>query len=226
MKHRESERGLDMTRNLLRFSRRTFAASGLALSWLSDSQAPQTRSVSGISAPFLRDYFSEGIAIDPFLACIDSQVECRSLGQLRSTSTPDPALDAYTSFLERHGYRDEMDFIFTVEDTPLAVLSLFGEQRFQFDPGHNAHLHEFLSSYIAAHPFAVTWRRQRILQERFHLTPREVEVVEQIRQGRTNGQIAAELGVSLTTVKTHVARALDKVDAPNRSALTAFTHQL
>lgn len=226
MMFRENQRGADMADDLLRFSRQAFSATGLALSWLSSSQAPQTPRVSGMSETFLREYFSRGVVIDPFLACIDSQASCHTLWQLRSEPAPAASINAYAAFLAKHGYHDEMDVIFTIEGTPLAVLSLFGEQRFQFNPGDNAHLHEFLSSYIACHPFATKWRRQRVLQNTFELTPREIDVVEQVREGKTNSQIAAALGVSLTTVKTHVARALDKVDAPSRSALAALANQL
>ena len=53
------------------------------------------------------------------------------------------------------------------------------------------------------------------------LTAREVEVLGLLANGCSNSQIAAELFVSLNTVKTHVSRVLTKLGAPSRSAAVA-----
>jgi DNA-binding NarL/FixJ family response regulator len=42
-------------------------------------------------------------------------------------------------------------------------------------------------------------------------------VLEQIRAGRTNREIAGRLGVSPTTVNKHVHRVLSKLNARNRA---------
>jgi len=48
------------------------------------------------------------------------------------------------------------------------------------------------------------------------LTEREREVAEAIGQGKSNADIAAELYMSVATVKAHVTRVLSKLDADNR----------
>lgn len=49
------------------------------------------------------------------------------------------------------------------------------------------------------------------------LTPRELEVIKLIVQGRSNKEIAQELGVELTTVKLHVGNVLSKLNANDRT---------
>lgn len=51
------------------------------------------------------------------------------------------------------------------------------------------------------------------------LTPAEWRVLEQLRTGRTNQEIAGHLGVSHNTVKTHVSNMLAKLDVEHRHEL-------
>ncbi|WP_404962990.1 response regulator [Streptomyces sp. 147326] len=54
------------------------------------------------------------------------------------------------------------------------------------------------------------------------LTEREREVVRCLARGLTNAEIAAELFVSLSTVKTHLANIQAKLDARNRVEIAAW----
>ncbi|OKI05298.1 DNA-binding response regulator [Streptomyces sp. CB02923] len=54
------------------------------------------------------------------------------------------------------------------------------------------------------------------------LTDREQDVVRALARGRTNAEIAAELYVSLSTVKTHLANVQAKLDARNRVEIAAW----
>ena len=49
------------------------------------------------------------------------------------------------------------------------------------------------------------------------LTLREIEVLEQIVHGKNNKEIAAELVISETTVKTHINRLLGKLGVTDRT---------
>jgi DNA-binding NarL/FixJ family response regulator len=57
------------------------------------------------------------------------------------------------------------------------------------------------------------------------LTEREEEVLAAVATGRTNAEIAEELYISLSTVKTHLASLQDKVGARNRVELAAWAWQ-
>ncbi|MEV4435342.1 response regulator transcription factor [Streptomyces sp. NPDC049585] len=54
------------------------------------------------------------------------------------------------------------------------------------------------------------------------LTDREADVVRCLARGATNAEIAAELYVSLSTVKTHLANVQLKLDARNRVEIAAW----
>lgn len=60
------------------------------------------------------------------------------------------------------------------------------------------------------------------------LTIRELDILTHVARGLTNEQIAAQLGISSATVKTHVNRTMTKLDVHDRSQLVvlAFTSGL
>ncbi|GAA5123136.1 response regulator transcription factor [Pseudonocardia adelaidensis] len=73
-----------------------------------------------------------------------------------------------------------------------------------------------LLEHLAARPVA------RTPQLPDHLSPRELEVVRAVARGRTNAEIAAELFVSLSTVKTHLTNIQTKLSARNRVEIAAW----
>jgi len=57
----------------------------------------------------------------------------------------------------------------------------------------------------------------------WRLTPREGQIVAEVVAGKTNKEIAQELGVSLQTVKHHLTNIFDKVGVHNRLELALFS---
>ena len=73
-----------------------------------------------------------------------------------------------------------------------------------------------LLEHLAARPVA------RTPQLTDALSPRELDVVRAVARGRTNAEIAAELFVSLSTVKTHLTNIQTKLSARNRVEIAAW----
>jgi ATP/maltotriose-dependent transcriptional regulator MalT len=57
------------------------------------------------------------------------------------------------------------------------------------------------------------------------LSPREVEVLGLVAHGRSNRQIAAELGISERTIDRHVSNIYAKLDVSSRAAATAYAYE-
>jgi DNA-binding NarL/FixJ family response regulator len=57
------------------------------------------------------------------------------------------------------------------------------------------------------------------------LTDREEQVLLRVARGHTNGEVAAELYISISTVKTHLATLMRKLGARNRVELAMWAYE-
>ena len=73
--------------------------------------------------------------------------------------------------------------------------------------------------------FAGTDRRARPSQPVDPLTEREEEVLLTVARGRTNAEIARELHISLSTVKTHLASLMAKLGVRNRVEVAMWAYE-
>ncbi|BDZ50747.1 DNA-binding response regulator [Frondihabitans sucicola] len=103
---------------------------------------------------------------------------------------------------------------FLLKDTPPAELveavRLVAGGRPMLSPAVTAKLIEVVTS----HPDASARSGARARLDT--LTDRERAVAVELARGRSNGEIARTLSVSVATVKTHLGRVFDKLDASNR----------
>ena len=73
--------------------------------------------------------------------------------------------------------------------------------------------------------FADTHGRPRPAQPIEPLTSREEEVLIPVAQGWTNSEIADDLHISISTVKTHLASLMRKLDARNRVEIAMWAYE-
>jgi len=83
----------------------------------------------------------------------------------------------------------------------------------------------FTSLELAVYRYTLEHRqtipsRQKINERTIQdLTQKEYEVLEDLCQGLTNKQLSEKHFISLNTVKTHVRKILEKMEAPNRASV-------
>ncbi len=69
------------------------------------------------------------------------------------------------------------------------------------------------------HPVEINEKGRKKTVE-IHLTPREVEVLQLIAEGKANKQIAGDLGISIKTVEKHRSHLMQKLDIHDTAGLT------
>jgi DNA-binding NarL/FixJ family response regulator len=79
-----------------------------------------------------------------------------------------------------------------------------------------------LIAAFARQPRAATTSSEDALAQ---LTSREHDVLRQVAAGKSNTEIAAELNLSVATVKTHISRLLDKLDCRDRAQLVVVAYE-
>jgi DNA-binding NarL/FixJ family response regulator len=67
---------------------------------------------------------------------------------------------------------------------------------------------------------------RRVLSDELDLTPRELSVLDLLREGKPNKLIAAELKMEESTVKVHVRNILKKLHAANRTHAASLANRL
>ena len=69
---------------------------------------------------------------------------------------------------------------------------------------------------LTARPSTGPFERNQAAIRSLGLTDRECDILEQLASGRSNKELARDLGISPNTVKTHVARVYEKLEVQKR----------
>lgn len=81
-----------------------------------------------------------------------------------------------------------------------------------------------LVDYVRAHSAAAP--AAALMPSEQRLTKRELTVLESVAKGHTNRAVAAELSISVETVRSHVSHILAKLGTPTRGGAVARYHEL
>ena len=132
----------------------------------------------------------------------------------------------YRDFMQPLGHRYVSDMFFRREGKIIAVLTMLrGAVLGPFSEAELAllrNLQPFLQYTLNTVYLHRRVQQREGAKERFGLTEREVDVVELIIAGANNKTIARELGLSLSTVKTHLQHAFHKTGVSSRTELSAL----
>ncbi|GII60713.1 DNA-binding response regulator [Sphaerisporangium krabiense] len=111
---------------------------------------------------------------------------------------------------------------FVLKDTPPAEIVAAVRRVAAGDPVLSTAVTRRLIAHVAAS--APGQRRTRALALLAELNDREREVAAAVGRGRSNAEIAAELYMSVPTVKTHVSRILTRLGLNNRVQIALLAH--
>lgn len=123
------------------------------------------------------------------------------------------------------GHRHVADMFFRLDGEIVAVLSMLrapAEGPFtasELDLLRT--LQPFLEFTLNSVYLPRRYQERATLGQRYELTGRELDVVELILAGASNKAIAADLNLSVATVKTHLQHIFAKFDVRSRTALSA-----
>ena len=138
---------------------------------------------------------------------------------------PSKELVEYTQFMRRYDIIDNIDLILRHNNEIKAGLSVMWTSCDRGPTTVDFRLAEDLQPYIQFNlfdlPLAVPVEQQDRAIDGLHLTPRETDVAKLICAGRTNADIAACLGIGVSTVKTHLIHVFEKIGVESRSGLVA-----
>ena len=84
----------------------------------------------------------------------------------------------------------------------------------------------FLGARVLAGPPPQPFNGNPEVQSTLGISPRELTVLHELAAGRSNKEIATVLGVSPNTVKTHIARLFEKLEAKRRTDAIAKAREL
>lgn len=179
-----------------------------------------------LSAQAERDYTSSFGQLDPLkpglFTLTDTRVAC-----LDERLSEDELLasEYYRRFMQPLNHRHVADMFFRKHRDIIAVLTMIREPslgRFSLEELRLLrNLQPFLEFTLNTVYLPRRYREREVIAAQHQLTERELDVVELIIAGASNKAIAAELELSVATVKTHIQHIFHKFEVPSRTALSA-----
>ena len=129
----------------------------------------------------------------------------------------------YQDFLKPLNYRYATDIFFRSEGKIIAVITLLrDESQGEFTEEELSILRKqqpFLEYVLNTVYLSKRVEERNTIEERYHLSSRELDVLELMISGANNKAIAKELTLGLATVKTHLQHIYQKIGVASRTEL-------
>jgi len=142
-------------------------------------------------------------------------IQCGAIGYITKDIEPDALIHAI-----RCAARDELCIPRSLATQVLAHLRSFGQQALQTAQMPKAALHATVAYNIPQRPGSASANGQN--KPRM-LTDREREIIDLMRLGRKNREIAKELAIAESTVHKHIQNIFEKLHARNRTEAIYLT---
>ena len=154
------------------------------------------------------NYLTAAMTKSDWLHCIKTFAACDVVDVLEEVTTPTLVT------CPRSVYVSEADCIEVTARIPGARLAILDERSFYPDGAPITTLRE-MESFLQERPLAASTPET-------NLTPREIEVLGLVADGKTNREIAEALVISERTVINHLSNIFTKTGAENRAGAAAF----
>lgn len=174
-----------------------------------------------------RDYYNNFRSMDPLnpakfentaetVVTIDSQISESNLLQTIY----------YQDFMVPNDHRYVADMLFRTNGRISAILTMLRKKEYgaftSVEVEHLRTIQPFLE-YALNEVYTPKRESQRqLFEQQYHLTDREIDVLELLVCGGANKAIANDLGLSLSTVKTHLQHMFQKTGVDSRNELVAL----
>ncbi|MCF4166752.1 helix-turn-helix transcriptional regulator [Zavarzinia compransoris] len=194
--------------------------------WVDPDARVVDYSTTGISTRMMDEYM-EGLYVHDPLNVYEIFDFCEDIAFLghERRHRPEESNRLHDAFLQRYGVHDEVNFIFRDHGKPFALLAVLNGPRgdsFTSRLINWGAMRSYLEFTLRMHPRVRQARQDMMLTTRFGLTPREIQVVDLLKNGASNMTIAQIMGIGVATVKTYVINILNKLGVENRAAIIAF----
>lgn len=212
----------ELVSNLIGFGSSLCKASSGVFFWVDDDYAIIEPQLFSLAHDFVDDYQVRMAGIDPISVRRMTQdnrkiaMLCAELPRFSVSVS-----SSYHQYLNSFDLTDEVDLVFHHDSIPVACLTMFrgrSQPAFSTDMLDWEGLRRYFQVTVQAHWRVRTRNAARHLVSRYDLKPREIEVLQLLTTGAANADISEILGISLSTVKTHIVNIFDKMGVDSRAA--------
>lgn len=181
-----------------------------------------------LSVTLVDQYLSKMQRYDP-LSMLNHQDRSLKMRVLSEQVVP----EQYADFIKKYQFGDNIELYFNHEHSPVRGISLIRSNkqgRFLAQDITTLNSLYQLADFCMQQNFQSTFQSNMAVNstflQSFQLKKKQSEVLYLMSQGKDNQQIAQQLFISLSTVKTHIQHIFQKLEVQNRAQLLSKLLQL